>query len=98
MAKEIFNKWDVFTINSLISNFSYVSDRELCLKFTIQDEHQELDRKEVKELIYVLDKWVIETTNKHICSFTEHCKNEVHKCPYVYVVNHCECHCWYGDM
>ncbi len=35
---------------------------------------------------------------KHICSFTEHCKEEVHDCPHTEVSNHCECHCWYGSF
>lgn len=33
-----------------------------------------------------------------ICSFTENCKDKVHKCPYVEASNHCDCHCWHGDM
>lgn len=35
---------------------------------------------------------------KHICSFTKACDEEVHECPYEEASNHCECHCWYGDM
>lgn len=35
---------------------------------------------------------------KHICSFTEDCKDEVHDCPYVKISNHCENHCWHDEV
>jgi len=35
---------------------------------------------------------------KHICSFTTYCTNEIHNCPHTEVSNHCEQHCWHGDI
>lgn len=33
-----------------------------------------------------------------VCSFTENCKDDVHDCPHVEASNHCECHCWHGEI